>query len=87
MPSPNKRYVPVVIREGDWVVVMSTQDKGYVEKIYDGGDRMLVRVPSATDWPFPRWLHVDAEKVRKSSAPKPPKEDKPNEDTHGKPPF
>lgn len=78
-----KNYVPAVVRQGDWVVVLTTQEKGYVEKIYDDGDRILVRVPSNTDWPFPRWLHVDGEKVRKSSAPKPPKEETPSPDTDG----
>lgn len=78
-----KNYVPAVVRQGDWVVVLTTQEKGYVEKVYDDGDRMLVRVPSNTDWPFPRWLHVDGEKVRKSSAPKPPKEETPSPDTDG----
>jgi len=36
----------------------------------DKGERLWVRIPSVTDWPFPRWVHVTAEKVKRIRPPK-----------------
>lgn len=59
-------------REGDWVL-LKTGEKGIVERIMDNGDRLWVRVPSFTDWPWPRWAHVSADKTKRIRPPQPPK--------------
>ena len=64
-----KNYFPTAIKEGDWVIIMKTLERGCVHKVYNGGERYAVVVPSGTDWPFPRWIYIDAEKVRKSHMP------------------
>lgn len=59
-------------REGDWVI-LKTGEKGIVERTMDDGERLWVRVPSFTDWPWPRWVHVPTEKAKRIRPPKPPK--------------
>ena len=75
------KYKPVKIYEGDWVIIMKTKEKGCVQRVFNGGERVAVIIPSASDWPFPRWVWIDTEKVRKSSAPKPEKEPEPDVQT------
>lgn len=91
-----KNYFPTKIKEGDWVIIMQTKERGCVHKVYNDGERYAIVVPSGTDWPFPRWIWIDGEKVRKSSMPKElkPKEEKETQadvqdliSTLGKPPL
>jgi hypothetical protein len=55
-----------MIKENDLVVIYETKETGYVEKILDGGDRLMVRVPSSGSWPYPHHVYVVREKVRKA---------------------
>lgn len=64
----------VSLKLGDWVVVHHTGGKGIVEKIMDDGWRLLIRIPSTTDWPFPAWAHVHLDEVRRCRPPKSPKQ-------------
>ena len=77
----SKYYKPVKIKEGDWVVILNTKEKGCVQRILNDGERVAVLIPNADDWPFPRWVWIDTEKVRKASAPKPKKEPEPTAET------
>lgn len=65
-----KNYSPTVIKEGDWVIIMKTLERGCVHKVYNGGERYAVVVPSSDGWPFSRWIYIDGDKVRKSHMPK-----------------
>lgn len=73
MPRNNKPYSPRLLVEGDWVLIQKTGETGIIEKTMDDGERLWVRVPSKTDWPFPRWVHVPVDKVKRIRPPKPPK--------------
>jgi hypothetical protein len=56
----------MTLKENDPVVIYETGEVGYVEKILDGeGDRLMVRIPSSGNWPYPHHVYVDKEKVRK----------------------
>ena len=52
-----------MIRADDKVIVKETKDVGYVAKVLDGGDRLIVRVPPSDKWPFPHHICVHTEKV------------------------
>ena len=68
----SKSKAPRPPQEGDWVV-LKTGEKGVVERTMDNGERLWVRIPSLTDWPWPRWVHVPTEKAKRILPPKPPK--------------
>lgn len=70
--SRSKPKAPRPPQEGDWVV-LKTGEKGIVERTMDNGERLWVRIPSLTDWPWPRWVHVPTEKAKRIHPPKPPK--------------
>ena len=74
MPRINHYKPPRPLAKGDWVLIQATEEKGIVETVMDDGERLLVRVPSLTDWPFPRWVHVPSDKVRRIRPKNPPKE-------------
>jgi len=61
------------LKKGDWVFILKTKEMGIVEQTMDDGERLWVRVPSFTDWPWPRWAHLPSDKVKKTKPPKPPK--------------
>jgi hypothetical protein len=63
-------HIPRPIAVGDWILIVATKEAGIVEKAMDKGERLWVRVPSVTGWPFPRWVHVTAEKVKRIRPPK-----------------
>lgn len=54
-----------MIKQDDMVVIKRTKNTGYVEKVLDGGDRLMVRIPPSKEWPFPHHVFIDAEKVLK----------------------
>ena len=60
------------IKEGDWVAIKTTGDIGVVEKIKVDGV-VFVRVPSLTDWPFPKWEATTVANLKKARRVKPPK--------------
>ena len=72
---------------------LDSGETGVVEQCLDGGERLWIRIPSITDWPFPRWVHIVSEKVTRISTPqspdsKPPVEEPPVEETPvEEPPF
>lgn len=61
------------LEKGDWIYIQQTEEIGVVERAMDGGERVWVRIPSVTDWPWPRWAHLPADKVKRVRPPKPPK--------------
>lgn len=70
--SRSKPKAPRPPQESDWVV-LKTGEKGIVERTMDNGERLWVRIPSLTDWPWPRWVHVPTDKAKRIRPPKPPK--------------
>jgi len=68
-----KPKAPLPFKKGDWVLVLGTQEKGVVENVMDNGERLWVRIPSMTDWPWPRWVHIPYSKAKRVRPPKPPK--------------
>jgi len=68
-----KPKAPLPFKKGDWVLILGTWEKGIIENVMDNGERLLVRIPSMTDWPWPRWVHVHYFKVKRVRPPKPPK--------------
>lgn len=60
---------PRPLAEGDWARLISGEI-GVVEKCLDGGERLWIRIPSTTNWPFPRWVHALSEKVKRIRPPK-----------------
>lgn len=68
-----KPKAPFPFRKGDWVHIIGICEKGIVENVMDDGERLWVRIPSMTDWPFPRWAHVPSVKAKRIRPPKPPK--------------
>lgn len=73
MPRANKSPSPRPFTKGDWVLIRSTKEIGIVEKTMDDEDQLWIRIPSQTDWPWPRWVHIHMDKVRRTRPPKPPK--------------
>ena len=59
-----------VIKEGDWVLVCETGEKGQVIEVFDQGERFLLNIPQTKAWPYPKRVHVMIEKLRKIKAPK-----------------
>ena len=69
----SKPKAPRPPQEGDWVIIQNTKDIGIVERTMDDGERLWVRIPSLTDWPWPRWVHVPTDKAKRIRPPKSPK--------------
>jgi hypothetical protein len=55
----------------DRVKIAETGEIGYVAQVMDGGERVMVRVPSSTSWPFPSYVYLDKEKVKRCRDSKP----------------
>ena len=79
MPRINKTKAPRPLTEGEWVR-LDSGEIGIVERRLDGGERLWIRIPSVTDWPFPRWVHIVSEKVKRIRPPKPPEPELPTEE-------
>jgi hypothetical protein len=69
---------PRPLAKDDWVLILETNEKAVIEKVLDDGERFLLRVPSFMSWPWPRWVHVPREKIKRI---KPPKFNAPKIDT------
>ena len=59
-----------MLREDDKVRITETGEIGFVSRVLDGGERVIVRIPSSTSWPFPCYAYVDKEKIRRVKIPK-----------------
>jgi len=57
------------ITVGEWVTVLETGEKGIVERASGNGGQLLVKVPRSDGWPFPKWVSVFDEKVKRVRAP------------------
>jgi hypothetical protein len=60
------------MKEGDWVRVTNTKEIGVIERFLKDG-HVFVRIPSKTNWPFPKWETARLQDLRKTRQPKPPK--------------
>lgn len=69
MPRVNRPRPPRLPHEGEWVK-LGSGEIGVVERVMDNGERLLIRIPSKTDWPFPRLVHAASEKVKRINTPK-----------------
>ena len=63
-----------MIKEGDWVRIKTTGNVGVVERFLKDGN-VFVRIPTKTNWPFPKWETTRLDDLRKTRQPKPPKVD------------
>lgn len=60
------------LNEGDWVLVKNTGDCGVLERFLSDG-KAFVRIPSKTDWPFPKWEIVSPQELKRTRSPSKPK--------------
>ena len=68
-----RNKTPRPLEKGDWVYIFGTGERGIVEKVMDDGERVWVRIPSQTDWPWPRWVHIPSMRIKRVRPPKSPK--------------
>lgn len=61
------------IKEGDWVLICETGERGEVIEVFDEGERFLLSIPPTENWPHTKRMHVMVEKLRKIRTPKPEK--------------
>lgn len=54
-----------MLKENDQVKIMRTGEIGYVERLFDGGERLMVRIPSSDGWPYPHHVYVTKENVHR----------------------
>jgi hypothetical protein len=52
-----------MLKKDDKVKIMRTNEIGYVERLFDNGERLMVRIPSSNDWPYPHHVYVTRESV------------------------
>ena len=60
-----------MLKSEDKVKITETGEIGYVAQVMDGGERVMVRIPSSTAWPFPSYVYLDKEKIKRYRAAKP----------------
>ena len=51
-------------KENDKVKIIKTGEVGYVERVFDRGERLMVRIPASDDWAFPHHVYVDKDNVQ-----------------------
>ena len=61
------------LNEGDWVLIKGTGECGVLERFVKTGEA-FIRIPSKTDWPFPKWELIDPKNIKRTRAPAKPKE-------------
>jgi hypothetical protein len=49
----------------DQVRIVDTGEIGYVERLLDSGERVMVRIPASDGWPFPHHVYAVKEKVQR----------------------
>lgn len=54
-----------MFRENDKVKIIKTGETGYVEKVLEQGERLMVRIPSSSEWPYPHHVYVVKENVHR----------------------
>ena len=54
-----------MFRVNDKVKIIDTGEIGYVERLSEGGERVMVRIPSSDGWPYPHHVYAVREKVQK----------------------
>ena len=55
---------------GMWEIVVREQTAARIRRqkiLDDEGDRLMVRIPSSGSWPYPHYVYIDKEKVRRAS--------------------
>ena len=66
-----------MLKENDKVKIIKTGEIGYVDRVLDGGERVMVRIPASDNWPYPHHVYAVKENVQrtadkpKSKKPKP----------------
>ena len=64
-------------KENDKVKIIKTGEVGYVERVFDRGERLMVRIPASDDWAFPHHVYVDKDNVHLATDKPEPKKSKP----------
>jgi len=66
-----------MLKENDKVKIIETGEIGYVERLSENGERVMVRIPSSDGWPYPHHVYAVREKVQHVSDKHKPKKSKP----------
>ena len=64
-------------KENDKVKIIRTGEVGYVERVFDRGERLMVRIPASDGWAFPHHVYVDKDNVHHVTDKPEPKKSKP----------
>ena len=54
-----------MLKVNDKVKVIKTGEVGYIDRILDNGERLMVRIPPSDDWAFPHHVYVDKDNVHR----------------------
>jgi hypothetical protein len=66
-----------VFKQNDRVKVIKTGEIGYVERVFDGGERVMVRIPASNGWPYPHHVYAVRENLHYAHEKPEPKKLKP----------
>ena len=54
-----------MLKANDKVKIIKTGEVGYIDRILDNGERLMVRIPASDDWAFPHHIYVDKDNVHR----------------------
>ena len=66
-----------MFKQNDKVKVIKTGEIGYVERVFDGGERVMVRIPASDGWPYPHHVYAVKENLHHFNDKPKPKEPEP----------
>ena len=53
----------MMFKQNDKVRIIKTGEIGYVERLFDNGERVMVRIPSSDGWPYPHHVYAVRENI------------------------
>lgn len=57
-----------MLKQNDKVKIIETGEIGYVERLSENGERVMVRIPPSDGWPYPHHVYLVKEKVHRLGA-------------------
>lgn len=66
-----------MLKVNDKVKIIKTGEVGYIDRLLDSGERLMVRIPASDDWAFPHHIYVDKDNVHRVTDKPEPKKPKP----------
>jgi hypothetical protein len=67
-----------VFKKDDKVKIIKTGEIGYVDRVSDCGERLMVRIPASDGWPFPHHVYVAKDNVHHANDKTKPKKVRPD---------